>query len=148
MSFGAVGAILGAALLAPISAEAQRIIIKCSDAGCFQSCTQQLPNGNTVYYDHDTTITVQDGKTGEQIKFRCNNGKWEVVTTLQLPKFHGLALLGNIGVGAIAGFQGDLSGQQCNDSPEPVCTDVSYKVGPPGRTIGPVCDPNTVGCPF
>lgn len=152
---GALGAavvtfLLAGALLQPLVAEAAPVKIKCgADGQCHQSCSQQLPNGDTAYYDHGSTVTVRDGVTGEEITFKCNEGKWEKTSTIQLPQFQkGLQLLGNIGVGAIAGIQGDVTGPQCSDTGggDVFCQDVTFTVGPPGRTVSDGCLPNQVTC--
>jgi hypothetical protein len=144
----AIGLVAGT-LLAPLTAQAAPRRITCNDAGCHEDCQQQLPNGDTAYYTHGTVITLYDGKTGEEIKFKCVDGQWVKQAGLQLPQFwKGLQILGNIGVGSLAGFKGDVTSTQCNDSPEPVCTDVSYTVGPPGLTLSDGgCNPNQVFCP-
>src|SRR5690349_21013216 len=107
----AMVAVIAGTLLAPLAADAAPRKIKCNaDGSCHESCTQQLPNGDTVYYDHGTTITLRDGKTGEEIDFKCVDGQWVKQTTLQLPQFlKGLQILGNIGVGSLAGLKGDVT---------------------------------------
>ena len=142
-------AVVVATLFAPLTADAAPRKFTCTLAeGCHESCQQQLPNGDTAYYSHGTVITMHDGQTGEEIEFKCVDGQWVRNSALQLPQFkRGLQLLGNIGVGSLAGFKGEVTGQQCNDSPEPICTDVSYKVGPPGRAFVGDCNPNQTFCP-
>lgn len=126
----AAAALLAGALVTPLTAEAAPKRIVCKENECHQSCTQQLPNGDTVYYDHGTRITIltADGETHE---FVCKEGKWERARTFE---WTGPLTVGNIGVAAIAGVKGEVTGTVCDhDVLRPICSDVSYPVGPPGR---------------
>ena len=140
----AIVAVFAATLLAPMAAEAAPRKFTCGlFEGCHEECQQQLPNGDTAYYPHGTRITMHDGKTGEEIEFECVDGQWQRVSAL----IKGHKVLGNIGVGSMGGIQGELTATVCNDSPEPVCTDVRHEVGPPGRRIADVCNPEQLVCP-
>jgi len=118
---------LAGALLVPLTAEAAPKRIVCRENVCRTSCTQQLPNGEAVYYDHGTRITIRD-KDGKHHEFVCNDGKWEPARTFEGP---GPRTLGNIGVGAIAGVKGEVTTSDCTDGRQTVCA--TTLVGPPGR---------------
>ena len=101
-------AVVGGALLIPLTATAAPVKYDCDEGGnCHQACTQDLPNGDTVYYEHGTTITVRDGKSGKEYTFKCNDGNWESTRTVvpgsRLDK-------GNIGMNTVDGVSGDTGG--------------------------------------
>lgn len=125
----AAAAPLAGALVSPMAAEAAPKRIVCKDNVCHESCTQQLPNGDTVYYDHGTRIVIV-GADGNQDEFVCKDGKWERARTGGNPTGNGVQAVGNIGVGAIAGVRGDIVTDGCGDTREPACGIV--RVGPPG----------------
>lgn len=143
-----LAAILLAAGIAPLGAmsSAHALKVRCDTTGCKVYCTQQLPNGNTVEYEDGTNITVTT-PDGTEHKFTCKNGQWVRASVIQLPGWRGV--IGTIGVGSIGGIRGDVESQDCNDSPEPVCTDVSYSVGPPGLSTAssPCTGLEVANCP-
>lgn len=129
--------IVVAALILPLTAQAAPRRFTCTDAGCHEDCQQQLPNGDTAYYTDGTTITLRDGKTGEEIKFKCVDGQWQKVSEFQLPDWwKGIQVLGNIGVGSMGGLKGDTTITQ-PECIEGTCTEVGPVIGPPPLTAAP-----------